>query len=335
MELSTQVYIDNISWKTLNEIAAVVDAGTWDTLWNYDHLVPPHAELLPHVAPEGVDKFEEGDTFEGWSVLAAWAASTKRVRIGNLVTAIPFRNPALLAKMAATVDHISGGRLELGLGAAWHTGEARAYGIALGENKEKFARFTEALEVLRLLLEPGPGRRNFQGEYFQLDHAPFAPAPVQSRLPVLIGGGGEKKTIPLVARYADTYNFFGNLLANPEVLSHKNRVLDEAALAIGRDPHTIKRSVGIFADVEPSEARARQRRQALAGPLGQAAEDSLLYGSAQQVLDGVERIVNESKFKIGEIIFCGLAPDAEAYQRFDEQVLRPLRSGLPQPVVSR
>lgn len=317
--------MDHVSWKTLSEIAAVVDAGSWDTLWNYDHLVPPHAELLPHVAPQGLEKFEEGDTFEGWSVLAAWAASTRRVRLGNLVTAIPFRNPALLAKMAATVDHISGGRLELGLGAAWHVGETRAYGIALGENKEKFSRFTEALEVIRLLLEPGSGRRNFQGEHFQLDEAPFAPAPVQSRLPILIGGGGEKKTIPLVARYADTYNFFANLLADPATLAHKNRVLDEAALAIGRDPQAIKRSVAVFADVEPDERHARERREGLAGPLGQEAADSLLIGSPQLVLDGVERILKESGLKVGELIFCGLAPQAEAYQRFDEQVLQALR----------
>ena len=325
MEFSTQVVIDNNTWQNLADIAQTVDRGSWDTLWNYDHLVPPLAELMPHVAPD-LKAFEDGDVFEGWSVLSAWAAATKRVRLGVLVTAIPYRNAAVLAKMAATVDHISGGRLELGVGAGWHQGETRAYGLPLGENKEKFARFEEGLEVLRLLLQtPGKERRNFKGQYFQLDDAPFAPGAVNGHIPILIGGGGEKKTIPLAAKYADNYNFFGNVISDAKQFGHKNQVLDKAAEAIGRDPGSIKRSLCLFADIETDEAKAKARREGLGGPFGQEAIDGILFGSPQYIIDGTARIVKESGVNVGEVIFAGLTQRPENYQRFDEEVLKALR----------
>lgn len=329
MDYSVQVVNDNISWQTLKEIAQTVDRGRWRTLWNYDHLVPPTAELLPHIS-EDVDRFEEGDTFEAWSLLAAWAGLTERVRLGSLVTAIPFRNPALLAKMAATIDHISGGRLELGLGAAWHKSEARAYGIPLGSDKEKLDRFAEGLEVIRLLLTPG-GRRDFEGKYFTLDRAPFAPQPVQKKLPILIGGGGEKRTLKLVAQYADSYNFFANLAASPEVYAHKNRVLDQHCEAIGRDPAEIRRTVCLFADIETNEALARGRRQFLGQHLDAEGKEGLLFGSPQRILDGVANVL--SRTSADEIIFCGLSANAEAYQAFDEEVLAKLPASAPTPAL--
>lgn len=323
MNFSVQVSNDHISWNTLQDIAQAVDKGSWHTLWNYDHLIPPFAELMPHVTDD-LDKFEEGDTFEGWSLLAAWAAQTRRVRLGCLVTAIPFRNPALLAKTAVTIDHVSGGRLELGLGAAWHVGETRAYGIPLGGNKEKLDRFAEGLEVIRLLLDPAhPGRRDFQGKYFQLDRAPFAPLPVQKKLPILIGGGGEKRTLRLVAQYADSYNFFANMLVTPEIYAHKNRVLDQHCADIGRDPKEIKRSVALFADIEDNEALARGKREFMGRHLDDAGRDLLLFGTPQRIIDGVERILAGTG-PVDEVIFCGLTNKAEQFYRFDEEVLAKL-----------
>ena len=320
MHFSTQVVNDNVSWKTLEEIARTVDKGRWHTLWNYDHLVPPLGELFPHLT-ENIELSEEGDVLEAWSILAAWAAQTERVRLGCLVTAIPFRNPALLAKMAATVDHISHGRLDLGLGAAWHKSEARAYGIPLGSDKEKLDRFSEGLEVIKLLFTPG-GRRDFKGHYFQLDQAPFSPQPVQQKLPILIGGGGEKRTLRLVAQYADTYNFFGTLVASPADFAHKNRVLDEHCAAIGRDPAEIRRSVCLFADIEDNETVASGKRAFLGRHLDDAGRDGLLFGSPQRIVDGVGKVLEQTH--ADEIIFCGLTANAEAYQRFDEDVLTAL-----------
>lgn len=328
MDYSVQVTNDHISWQTLKEIALEIDRGRWHTLWNYDHLVPPAAELMPFLTDD-VDAHEEGDVFEGWSLLSAWAAITERVRLGCLVTAIPFRNPALLAKTAATVDHVSGGRLELGLGAAWHVGETRAYGIPLGGNKEKLDRFAEGLEVIQKLLS-GDKRSDFSGRYFQLDRAPFAPLPLQKKLPIVIGGGGEKRTLRLVAQYADTYNFFANQISSPELFAHKNRVLDEHCAAIGRDPAEIRRSVCLFTDIEENEALARGRREFMGQQLDEAGREGLLFGSPQRIIDGVsdalERIAAAGS-RVDEVILCGLTARPEVYQRFNEEVLAHLPSG--------
>lgn len=321
MHYGVQVGNDNISWKTLKGIAQTLDRGSWRTLWNYDHLVPPFAELAPHITND-LAAFEAGDCLEGWSLLAAFAACTERVRLGCLVTAIPFRNPALLAKMAATIDHVCEGRLELGVGAAWHTGETRAYGIPLGTVKERLDRFGEALEVLRLLLTPGPPR-NFRGEYYQLDNAPFAPQPIQAKLPILIGGGGEKRTLRLVAQYADAYNFFGNFLGSREIFAHKCRLLDEHCAAIGRHPGEIRRTICLFADLEQDDSKASARREGLGHGLDQAARDGLLFGTPQRIIDGAAEFLDPA-LGIDEIIFCGLTQQPEVYQQFDEEVLRKL-----------
>ena len=320
MQFSVQVGNDNVSWSTLRDIAKTVDNGSWHTLWNYDHLVPPHAELLPHLTDD-LTSYEEGELLEGWSILSAWAAHTRRVRLGCLVTAIPFRKPALLAKMAVTVDHISEGRLELGLGAGWHVGETRSYGIALGEAKEKLDRFEEGLEVITRLL--GSDRRvDFKGRYFTLDSAPFSPPPVTGKLPILIGGGGEKRTLKLVARYADSYNFFANTLSSPELYAHKNRVLDEHCAAIGRDPSEIKRTVCLFANLEPDEAKAKQMREAFGKMLDEDGKNALLFGSAQRIIDGTAQVLE--KISVAEVIFCGLTPHPEHFAQFDEEVLSAL-----------
>lgn len=325
MKFSTQVSNDNVSWSALQAIAETVDRGSWHTLYNYDHLVPPIAELMPHLT-DNVRRFEEGDCLEGYSVLAAWAALTTRVRLGCLVTAMPFRNPALLAKMAETIDHISQGRFEFGLGAAWHEGESRAYGIALGSVKERLDRFAEGLEVIRRLLGPD-ARPSFAGEYFQLAEAPFSPRPVQAKVPILIGGGGEKRTLRLVAEYADHYNFFIGGLADKEGYAHKNRVLDEHCRTLGRDPKEIRRSVCFFTDLVDDLAQANARRAAFGGPNSdEAAQRDLLFGSAQFIIDGIAR--NTEGLDIDEVILCGLTPKAETYQRFEEEVLRAFSPAL-------
>lgn len=317
MKFSIQVGNDNVSWSALRSIALEVDKGSWHTLYNYDHLVPPHAELMPQLT-DNIRAFEENDCFEGYSILAAWAALTERVRLGCLVTAMPFRNPAVLAKMAATIDHISNGRFEFGLGAAWHESEARAYGIDLGTPKERLDRFNEGLEVIRRLLDADQ-HQSFKGHYYRIDDAPFAPRPVQKKLPILIGGGGEKRTLRMVAEYADHYNFFIGGLANKEGYAHKNRVLDEHCQTIGRDPKEIRRSVCFFTDIVPDEAQARARRDFMGSHSDEAGRQDLLFGTPQFIIDGIAR--NTEGLDIDEVILCGMTPSAETYQRYNEEVL--------------
>jgi len=145
---------------------------------------------------------------------------------------------------------------------------------------------------------------------------------VQKHLPILIGGGGEKRTLALVAKYANTYNFFGNMLATPGLYRHKCQILDEHCRAIGRDPREIPRSVCLFADIEPDDSKARARRDFLGQGGDQAARDSILFGSPQRIVDGVARVMDQ--IPVQEVIFCGLTPTPESLQRFDESVLRKL-----------
>ena len=318
MKFSTQVGNDNVSWSALKSIALEVDKGSWHTLYNYDHLVPPHAELLPHIT-DNRRAYEEQDCLEGYSVLSAWAALTERVRLGCLVTAMPFRNPAVLAKMAATIDQISNGRFEFGLGAGWHESETRAYGIELGTPKERLDRFNEGLEVIRRLLNDDK-HKSFRGHYYRIEDAPFSPQPVQKKIPILIGGGGEKRTLRMVAEYADHYNFFIGGLATKEAYAHKNRVLDEHCQTIGRDPKEIRRSVCLFADLVNDETQARARRDSMGAHTDEAGRRDLLFGSPQFILDGIGR--NLEGLDIDEVILCGMTPTAETFQRFNEEVLK-------------
>lgn len=318
MKFSTQVGNDNVSWSALKGIALEVDRGNWHTLYNYDHLVPPAAELMPHLT-DNRRAFEEKDCFEGYSILSAWAALTERVRLGCLVTAMPFRNPAVLAKQAATLDHISNGRFEFGLGAAWHESEARAYGIDLGTPKERLDRFNEGLEVIRRLLDSDQ-HQSFQGHYYRIDDAPFAPRPIQKKLPILIGGGGEKRTLRMVAEYADHYNFFIGGISTKEAYAHKNRVLDEHCQTIGRDPKEIRRSVCFFSDIIEDEAAAKGRRDFMGANSDEASRLDLLFGSPQFIIDGIAR--NIEGLDIDEVILCGLTANAETFQRYNEEVLK-------------
>jgi alkanesulfonate monooxygenase SsuD/methylene tetrahydromethanopterin reductase-like flavin-dependent oxidoreductase (luciferase family) len=321
MLFSATIVNDNTPWPVMRDLVTAADNGSWYCIWNYDHLMPPLAWLLPHLA-DNMDDFENGDTYEAWSLLAAWAAITQRVRIGCMVTAVPYRNPALLAKMAVTVDHVSNGRLELGLGVGWHNRETEAYGLPLGTISERLERFAEALQVLRNLLTPGRWH-DYTGQHYQLKNAPFAPQPLQPKLPIVIGGGGEKKTLRLVAMHADAYNFFGNQLGTLPLYVHKNRVLDEHCIAIGRDPKTIRRSVCLYATIVPDDAKAKAVRDRIGQHLPPSERENLLIGSPSRIVDGVGEFAH---LGVAEVVFCSVLQRAESFQEFDESVLRVLRS---------
>jgi F420-dependent oxidoreductase-like protein len=190
----------------------------------------PHGDFTPDVD----DTLAlDGDKLECWSVLAALAAAVPRLRLGTLVSSVTFRHPAVIANIAAAVDNISGGRLVLGVGAGWQRNEHVAYGIELGTIAERLDRFEEACAVINSLLHER--RTTFEGNYYRIADAPNQPAPVQARLPLLIGGGGEKRTLRIAARYADIWNSW----TTPDALAAKVRVLYGHCEAIGRDPAAI------------------------------------------------------------------------------------------------
>jgi F420-dependent oxidoreductase-like protein len=208
-------------------------------VWREADEVPAleHAWVFDHFMPLGNDP--TGPCLEGWTLLAALAAQTRRLRVGVMVTGNTYRHPAVLANMAATVDVISGGRLDMGLGAGWNEREHTAYGLPLPSAGERIRRMGEACEVLiRMWTEEAP---DFDGRYYQLRGARCEPKPIQKpHPPITIGGSGEQLTLRMVARYADIWNFAGGTV---EEFQHKSAVLDAHCATIGRDPASIQRSI--------------------------------------------------------------------------------------------
>jgi F420-dependent oxidoreductase-like protein len=201
---------------------AADDIDLFESAWTFDHFYPIFSD-------------SNGPCMEGWITLTALAQATERIRVGVLVTGNVYRHPAVLANMAATLDIISGGRLELGLGAGWNEEECAAYGIDLPPLKERFDRFDEACQVVLGLLRDET--TDFDGKHYQLTAARCEPKPVQRPHPPLcIGGGGEQRTLRAVARYAQHWNFPGG---GVETLKQKRAVLEEHCADIGRDPHEI------------------------------------------------------------------------------------------------
>jgi F420-dependent oxidoreductase-like protein len=205
------------------ELSNHVEASGWDGIWYADHFMP-NAEDTSTPWPEA------------WITLAALGARVPRVRLGTLVTGNTYRHPAVLAKMAATLDHITGGRVVLGLGSGWQENEHQQYGIPFYTVSERLKRLDEACQVIKSLFSEE--KSNFDGAYYQLDNASLEPKPVQDPLPLLIGGGGEQVTLKITARYADEWNVWGTV----ETLKHKMRVLDQHCADLRRDPKSIKRT---------------------------------------------------------------------------------------------
>jgi len=225
-------------------------------LWQQADAAPAieHAWIFDHFMPLGAHP--EGPCLEGWTLLAALAAQTRRLRLGLLVTGNTYRHPAVLANMAATVDIISGGRLDVGLGAGWYEREHHAYGIPLYPPGERIRRLQEACVMIRRLWkEPVV---DFEGKYYQLHQARCEPKPLQQPAPpLLLGGRGEKLMLRVVAEQADIWNSPGDSV---ELYRHRSQVLDEHCIAIGRDPRTVERSVQLVLNQEnPAETRDELR----------------------------------------------------------------------------
>ena len=227
---------------------AADDIDLYESGWNFDHFYPIFSDD------------SHGPCLEGWTTLTALAQATSRLRIGVLVTGMPYRHPALLANMAATVDVISNGRLELGLGAGWNDEEADAYGISLGENlTERFDRFDEGLEVIVSLLTNEVS--NFTGKHFSLTDAHCEPKSIQRpHPPICIGGTGPKRTLPAVARWAQHWNHPGGTV---EMWLESRERLHAECDRIGRDPSEITTSIHLPAN-SADPARAAETAAAFA-----------------------------------------------------------------------
>lgn len=253
-------------WDDVHELAAHCERTGWDGVYFADHFMPNGPDRDP----------VDGDVLECWSVISALAALVPRVRLAPLVSSVTYRHPALLAKIAAAVDQVSHGRLTLGIGAGWQENEHASYGIALGTVRELMDRFEEAAQILRSMLDQP--RTTFKGTYFQLSDAPNQPAPVQARMPLLVGGGGERRTLRIAARYADQWNSW----TTPELLAHKVAVLREHCEQVGRDPEEIHVSTQALLFLSTDEEWLKDKRE---GPPGRP----VIVGTPAEVADIVGR----------------------------------------------
>lgn len=239
------------TWPDMLDVWRAADAvDLFESAWNFDHFYPLVGDTT-------------GPCLESWVTLSALAQATSRIRVGCMVNGTPYRHPALLANMAASLDVVSGGRLELGLGAGWNQQEADAYGIDLLPMGQRMDRFEEAVEVIGSLL--CQETTTFKGRYFNLIEARCEPkGPQQHGPPLVIGGGGEKRTLRIAARFAQHWNL---PFAKPEVFKQKREVLEAHCEVVGRDPSEITCSVQIAfaADQDGAEAADQAARLFEAG----------------------------------------------------------------------
>lgn len=238
MGFGAAFWVQHTTWPELRQAALHAEAAGFDHLWIDDHLLNDEGD-------------PDAPKLEGWTTLAALAAVTTRVRLGLMVAANTLRNPGLTAKLATTLDHVSGGRAVLGLGAGWFEREHDAFGIAFGAGfGERIDRLGEAVPLIRRLLD---GERvTHEGRFYRMRDAVCAPRPLQHRLPILIGGSGPRRTLPLVAAHADLWNAYGS----PARIAEAGAVLDRACDAIGRDRREIVRTVNANTVIRDDRATA-------------------------------------------------------------------------------
>ncbi len=235
-----------LSWDDLPGRWKLIEDSGYDSIWLADHLLPwwtdPGTRARKPVPWDTPESDESDPYLEGWTLLTAAAAMTKRVQLGMLVTDNLLRSPALTAKMAVTVDYVSGGRTALGIGAGWMEREHSAYGFPFGTPGEKVDRLTESLAVIDSLMKNE--RTTYDGKYVQIDNAPFEPKPVNGSMPFVVAGSGNRM-LKLIARYADVWN----TAMTPDQFRERGQRLNEECEKIGRDPSEIRWSYYGFGEI--------------------------------------------------------------------------------------
>ncbi|MBN9605669.1 MAG: LLM class F420-dependent oxidoreductase [Actinomycetales bacterium] len=237
-------------WAVMHDLAQAADSGPWESLWVYDHFHP-----VPAPTDEAVH--------EAWTLMAAYAATTKRIRLGQMCTCVAYRNPAYLAKVAATVDVISGGRVEMGIGAGWYEHEWRAYGYGFPEAPERLRMLREGVEIMTQAWRTGEAA--LDGEFSQVAGAKVHPQPLQSvgghehGIPVWVAGGGEKVTLKIAAQYAQYTNFNGGA----EEFARKSGILRGHCESLGTDFDAITRSSNFNVVIAPTPAEVQSRVDAI------------------------------------------------------------------------
>jgi F420-dependent oxidoreductase-like protein len=302
-------------WQVMRDLAGYADSGAWDSLWVYDHF---------HTVPIPTDEA----THEAWTLMAALAATTSRIQLGQMCTAMSYRNPAYLAKVAATTDVISGGRVHMGIGGGWYEHEWRAYGYGFPSAGVRLARLDEGVQIMRDAWRHG--RVSFEGKHYQVDGAIVSPKPLQPEgIPLWIAGGGEKVTLKIAAKYGQ----YTNYSADPDEFAHKSKILAGHCRDVGTDYDAIVRSANVNAILGDSDAdfaqRAQRVRDRLAGICGDPAADAMMAmndnpGSATGTPDRVIERLTRLRDLGCEYVICYFpeaAYDRSGIEMFEQQVI--------------
>jgi F420-dependent oxidoreductase-like protein len=302
-------------WPVMRDLAMYVDNGAWDSLWVYDHF---------HTVPVPTGEA----THEAWSLMSAYAAATTRIKLGQMCTAMSYRNPVYLAKVAATADIISGGRVQMGIGGGWYEHEWRAYGYGFPSAGVRLARLDEGVQIMRDAWRDG--KVSFPGKHYQVDGAIVEPKPLQDGgLPLWIAGGGEKVTLRIAAKYAQYTNF----TSEPEGFTHKSQVLAEHCRDVGTDYDAIVRSANFNSVIGESEADVKDRiaglRARQVAVANEAAVDSMLSmvtspdsasGTPEQVVEKLQRM-RDLGCEYAILYFPDAAYDRTSIELFEQQVI--------------
>ncbi len=280
MKFGIQTSQAHHTWEEMLAFWQELDRNSpFDSLWTVDH----------YLTGFGSPADAGGPYMDGWALLAALAQATSRLRVGILVNAVTFRHPAVVAKMGTTIDHISGGRFSLGMGAAWHVLEHRAYGFPFPSARERLERLEEAVHYIKLLWT-SDGPVSWRGRYYELNEAPFSPRNLQQpHPPIVVGGGGERRTLRIAARYGDAMNCMGS----PETLRHKAEVMRQHCQSVGRDASQVRVTALVPflpPDAEP-ERRERIVRMFAFGRGEEEARRLVLAGEPDEMLERLHQYV--------------------------------------------
>ncbi|NLU82405.1 LLM class F420-dependent oxidoreductase [Rhodococcus sp. HNM0569] len=305
-------------WRTMKQLALHADTHRWDSLWVYDHF---------HTVPAPTEEA----THEAWTLMSAFAAVTDSVRLGQMCTAMSYRNPAYLAKVASTVDLVSGGRVEMGIGGGWYEHEWRAYGYGFPSAKVRLGRLDEGVQIMKQAWTTGSA--TLDGEYYQVDGAIVRPLPLQDGgIPLWIAGGGEKVTLKIAAKYANYTNFDGT----PEAFAHKSEVLREHCAQVGTDFDRIVRSANYNVAIGTTEREVEQRLQDLVARqvpyVGEEAAQAQLaayrglpgVGTPEQIAENLLAL-KEQGLGYGIFYFPEAAYDTSGIELFESKVMPVVR----------
>lgn len=258
----------------LKKLITKAENSGFDSFWVMDHFHQIQFVGRP-----------EEPMLEGWTVISMLAAITTKIKLGTLVTGIIYRYPSVLAKIAATLDVLSKGRLFMGIGAAWNEQESLAYGISFPSNQERLLRLDEAIQVIRKMWTDEP-YASFNGKYYQIRNAYCNPKPIQKPSPpILVGGSGERKTLKIVAKYADACNLFGS----PETVKKKLDILKEHCKSVGRDYNSIlKTKLGVVIVDDNNDMAINRVRKIFGGMPEEQFKEFVIYGTPEDVSRQIE-----------------------------------------------